>query len=440
MHPTDSVPKKMRLFVVDHMCVLPYGHNRESVALFRRELAANFTESHALVPLALDAGTANARGFTRCLNFPYNAFSYRRFGAWFDRWIKSDQIRIWVQLVLRRIEKVVLTGLMKVLPFDVVLWLTERNWKKLFRTYDFSGDDLIFFPSADFYGAGACLHWIAKGKTRNPPRIHLRMVNVMENASLSSSSAREVLITRVRTAIAQGIDVSMSGETPAYISYLAEKLGRRVEYFPYPLCGNSVPMPRLKPVVAAAIGSGRGDKGYFLWADIAQKTAMLSTEPVAFEIQAMPRQDHEFNPEYEISLANIPNVRVFPATLTDQDMVEFYQRGYVVVLPYDPKVYEYRGSAIMQEAIAYTRPVVCLAGAAYADSVGRYQNGYVCRNIEEMVAAIAECASIPPAEWDRRLKIARKLYAEDVQEAMERILGGERVREHGWRTERVATP
>jgi hypothetical protein len=56
----------------------------------------------------------------------------------------------------------------------------------------------------------------------------------------------------------------MSGETPAYISYLAEKLGRRVEYFPYPLCGNSVPMPRLKPVVAAAIGSGRGDKGYFL--------------------------------------------------------------------------------------------------------------------------------------------------------------------------------
>jgi hypothetical protein len=57
-----------------------------------------------------------------------------------------------------------------------------------------------------------------------------------------------------------------------------------------------------------------------------------------------------------------------------------------------------------------------------------------------MVAAIAECASIRPAEWDRRLKIARKLYAEDVQEAMERILGGERVREHGWRTERVATP
>jgi hypothetical protein len=84
---------------------------------------------------------------------------------------------------------------------------------------------------------------------------------------------------------------------------------------------------------------------------------MLSTEPVAFEIQAMPRQDHEFNPEYEISLANIPNVRVFAATLTDQDLVEFYQRSYVVVLPYDPKVYEYRGSAIMQEAIAYTRPV-----------------------------------------------------------------------------------
>ena len=167
---------------------------------------------------------------------------------------------------------------------------------------------------------------------------------------------------------------------------------------------------------------------------------MLSAEPIVFEVQAMPREDHEFNAEYEISLASIPSVRVFAATLTTQDLVEFYHRSYIVVLPYDPKVYEYRGSAIMQEAIAYTRPVVCLAGAAYAASVRRYQNGYVCSNIEEMIATIADCASIPPTEWDRRLKIARKLYAEDVQKAMKRILGGERLREHGWRTERVPTP
>ena len=425
----DSASRKTRLFVGDHMCVLPYGHSRASVALFRRELEANFTESQALVPLALGAGTADVRDFTRCLNFPYNAFGYRRFGPWCDRWIKNDALRIWVQRVLRRIERVALTRLAKILRFDLLLWLTERNWKKLFRTYDFGRDDLIFFPSADFYGVGACLDWILKSKIKNPPRIHLRMVNVMENASLNPSSAREVLITRVRRAIAQGIDVSLSGETMAYISYLTEKLGEHVEYFPYPLSGDSAPMPRSKPVVAAAIGSGRGDKGYFLWADIAQKTAMLSTEPVLFEIQAMPRQDREFNYEYEMNLASIPNIRVLAATLTEPDMVECYQRSYAVVLPYDPKVYEYRGSAIMQEAIAFCRPVVCLAGAAYADSVKRYQNGYVCRDIEEMVAAISECASISPVEWERRLKIARESYAEDVREAIERILGGSRVKE-----------
>lgn len=419
----DSVRRK-RIFIVDHMCVLPYGHNQGSVALFRRALASDFAESYALVPEVLPIGAAQEKGFTRCLSYPYHAFYYRRFELLLARCIKSKTLRARVQLWLRRAEKVLLTGLASLLRFDVVLWNTERNWRAQFKTYNIGSDDLIFFPSTDYYGAAACLDWIVKGKVDTSPRVHLRMICVMENASLSSSSACDLLLEKVRIAIAEGVDVSVSAETPAYVSYLARKLGEDVSYFPQPLSGDAMPMPSSSPIIAASIGSGRGDKGYFLLADIVRKTAIRSKGRISFEIQSVPPQDHGYRPDYEITLAKIQDVHILPAIMADRELLDLYRRSYVAVLPYDPKTYEHRGSAIFQEAIAFTRPVVCLVGAAFADLIERYKNGYACRDVEDIAAAIVDCTSIPPSEWDRRLTIARSLYEADVKAAIKQVLTG----------------
>jgi glycosyltransferase involved in cell wall biosynthesis len=188
------------------------------------------------------------------------------------------------------------------------------------------------------------------------------------------------------------------------------------------MSGEHMPMPRSEPVIAASIGSGRGDRGYFLIADIVRTSAIASRHPILFEVQSMPQQDHAYRRDYEAILAAMPTVHILPAILTDEEILDCYRRSYVAVLPYDPKVYERRGSAVYQEAIAFTRPVVCLAGTAFADLIERYENGYVCANVDEIVAAIDDCAAVPPAEWDRRLTITRSLYEMDVNGAIRELL------------------
>jgi hypothetical protein len=415
---------RKRIFVVDHMCVLPYGHSQASVALFRRELEAHFTESHAFVPRALPTNSAKEKGFTRCLNYPYNWVHYRRFDFLLDRCIKSQWLRIRLQSRLRLLEGALPRRLARLLGFDPVLRKTERNWETQFKHYGIGSDDLIFFPSTDYYGAAACLGLILKGKAKGQPRLHLRMIGVMENACLTSRTACNLLMERVKEALAEGVDVQVSSETPAYGSYLAKKFGVEVKYFPQPLSGNAIPMPASEHTIAACMGSARSDKGYFLMSEIAEKTALRCGKRVAFEIQSMPASEDAFTPEYDRNLAKGPNVRLLPAILPEGEMLDWYRRSYVVLLPYDPKVYEHRGSAIYQESVAFTRPVVCLAGAAFAEQVGRYQNGYACRDTDELAAAVEDCASVPPSEWDKRLENSRRLYQNDVREAIGQVLVG----------------
>jgi glycosyltransferase involved in cell wall biosynthesis len=419
----DSTVRK-RIFVVDHMCVLPYGHSQASVALFRRELEAYFTESHALVPRALSANSAKKKRFTRCLNYPYNWIHYRRFDFLLNRCLKSQWLRIRLQSRLRLLEADLPRRLARLLGFDPVLRKTERNWERHFKHYGMGSDDLIFFPSTDYYGAAACLGLIMKGKTTDRPRLHLRMIGVMEDACLTSRTARSLLMEKVKEALAQGVDVQVSSETPAYGSYLAEKLGVEVNYFPQPLSGDAISMPAAEPAIAVCMGSARSDKGYFLMKEIAGKTALHCGKRVAFEIQSMPASEDASTPEYDHDLAKAPNVRLLPAILPQGEMFGWYRRSYVVLLPYDPKVYEHRGSAIFQESVAFARPVVCLAGAAFAELVERYQNGYTCRDTDEFAAAVEDCISIAPSEWDRRLEISRRLYQNDAREAIGRVLVG----------------
>ena len=336
--------------------------------------------------------------------------------------LKSQWLRIRLQSRLRVLESALPRRLAHLVGFDPILRRTERNWERQFKHYGIGSDDLIFFPSADYYGAAACLAVILKRKAKDQPRLHLRMIGVMEDASLTSRTPCNLLMEGVREALAQGVDVQVSSETPAYGSYLAEKFGIEVNYFPQPLSGDAIPMPASEPTIAAGMGSARSDKGYFLMTDIAGKTALRCGKRIVFEVQSMPASEDAFTPEYDRELAEEPNVRLLPAVLPQGEMFGWYQRSYVVLLPYDPKVYEHRGSAVFQESVAFTRPVVCLAGAAFAEQVERYQNGFSCRDTDEFAAAVEECASVQPSEWNKRLETSRRLYENDVRAAIGQVL------------------
>jgi hypothetical protein len=413
-----------RAFVVDPMCALSYGHNQASVALFRRALLARFSECIALVPTALPEAAAQEKGFTRCLNYPYNTSYYLRFQGLLMSRVLHPRLRAGFELWLRRGEKVGLSTVARLSGIDLVLNQTRRNWSAQFRRFKMAAGDLIFFPSTDYYGAAACLDHMLSQPASKRPRLHLRMICVMEHASISSPSACDLLMERVRRAVAAGVEVGVSAETPAYAAYLGRRYGVQAAFFPQPLSGDAMPMPAGQPRVVAAIGSGRGDKGYFLMPEIAGKTAERCGNRVSFEFQRMPRQDHGFSAAYEASLATVPNLRVLPAVLSAGELLDGFRRSYVALLPYDPKTFEHRGSAIFQEAIAFARPVVCLAGAAFAELTSRYSNGYACADVDGMARAIAECVAIAPEEWQQRLAVSRARYEADVNLAMAEVFGG----------------
>lgn len=413
---------KKRLFIVDYMCVLPYGHNHGSVALFQRELAPHFDETFACVARPYSVKDALAKGFSRCLYYPYKTIFHVRFDRTLYKLIKNTSLRNFVRRGLRFTENFLLKILVRLFHFDLVMAKVRSNWKHLSCKYNLGQDDFIFFPSADYYGAVSCLDFFIKiGK--QAPRIHLRLIGVMENASIVNRTPLADLLKKVHQALAAGLDVSLSAETPKYADHLSRILNLKVFYFPYPLAGNLCAMPSSRPAIVSSIGQGRKDKGYFQLAYIIRNVGNKHQSEINFEIQSMPEDHTSYGAHYERVLRAMANVKLLEPVLTDEEIDAFFRRTAIILLPYDRSIYALRGSALFQEALAYGRPVICFEGLGFSPLIERYQNGYLCSNLDQFAEAIAECAALDTPVWDQRLASSRRLYADDVKEALRQLLG-----------------
>jgi len=169
------------------MCFLPYGHNRSALSLFQRTLAEVFDEAVALVPTALPDSVAKARGFHSCLNYPYSGVVESRFAPLVNHLMKKPtKSRFYVRETLRRLEFAWLLVETLVRTRDALLSSTERNWQKVFDDYGITSLDSIFFPGTDYYGASTLLTHVMQ-RPEQSPRIHMRMLGVMEHAALWQS-------------------------------------------------------------------------------------------------------------------------------------------------------------------------------------------------------------------------------------------------------------
>jgi glycosyltransferase involved in cell wall biosynthesis len=290
------------------------------------------------------------------------------------------------------------------------------------RRYTITTNDTIFFPSADYYGAITLLDQLMRQPLRRP-KIHMRMIGVTENVAVRNLTSRADLLRRVQEAREAGIDVCLSAETPVYATYLSRVLKGDVFYFPYPLMGPLIPMPRVRPALVTSIGQGRDDKGYFLLADLIRFTGFQKRAELTFAIQSIPGDHPDFCARYERVLEAIPNVKLLPPVLKDEEVADLYHHAAVILLPYNKKSYAMRGSAIYQEATAFGRPVIGLSDVGFADLIERYQNGYICHDLKECADAIYKCLATSPEEWEQRMQESRRLYAADLEVAMHLFLG-----------------
>lgn len=416
-----------RLFLVDHMCVLPYGHNLNALVLFKNILSDGFRETFCLATRDLPDYVEEGADIERVLTYPYAGLverapkklagkeksGDRKPSAGFARRLKS---------LRRPARRAFYTALNEFANYDIVRRRTRGNWRNILKRYGVGSDDVIFFPSAEYFGCLGLLDVLKKMPPAARPKVHFRMIGVMENANYAMRPGRPEFLSAIREALAAGITLGISAETPAYANYIERLAGTPVAYLPYPLANGQAPIRWQETKVVASPGQGRGDKGFFrLYSIIERLNTIGANGPFAFDVQNMRKTDPAFRARYSSLLNQVPGMNLRPARLSQQEIDAVYSGSDILVLPYDPKVYALRGSAVLQEGLAFGRPVVCSDGLGLSEQVERYGCGYLATSDHSFADRINELASLPRQAVIDKMTAARRAYEKDFETGLRAV-------------------
>lgn len=385
-----------RVFVCDPMCVLPFGHNVPAMGYFRDIFKSATTGVFAICCKELPDDIAKANGFTPFFKFYYEDYFPRIKNNSTDAhpqsgWFIDDVERLATQ--------------------DALALLTE---------FEIDAQDTLFHPHLDFYGAVGLLNALKQWPRDRRPRLLLRFIGVMENASHTYRDPLEELIGRLRLAIKDGIEMSFSAETPLYADMLAEKLASIVTVTAYPEMSKPIPMREHGPFVFYCAGSARLDKGFMHLPEIFSAVRRRDPEmTIRFITQMLPAADLKHRMTAARALYSIPGVEVQASAISSGEMIAAYERSHAVLLPYDAATYRYRGSAVLMEAAFHGRPAITLEGTAFAGIARHYNLGVVVDGVSAMVDAIFEMADTKRSVLAGRAAQARHRFHLDNSAAFQ---------------------
>ncbi|WP_379863205.1 glycosyltransferase [Maritalea porphyrae] len=413
-----------RLFLVDHMCVLPFGHNLNAMVLFERELGRFFEGTMCLACSALPDYAEQANQVRRELSFPYDGVLERAAATKRSDGVAVNKTQLGIRPLLnnRLVRKALYTASFEFLGIDIVSGRTLSDWKSIFRRHKISRADAIFFPSAEFYGCVTLLELLGQLPETERPSVHFRFIGVGENVKYSFSQARPIFLDAIRRAKLNGTRLSVSAETPRYVEYLRNILDIDVLFVPYPLASESASIPWRQNKTIASPGQGRADKGFFRLNSIIGEIAEHYPE-VRFEydVQNMRTRDRDYRSRYESGLARIPRMNLRPERLSQDEINSVYEKSDIMLLPYDAETYAMRGSAVYQETLAVGRPVVCSRDLGFSDLVVRYGNGLLAESDTEFADALVELSSWDKKKVEKACRDARNLFERDVESAFTQV-------------------
>jgi glycosyltransferase involved in cell wall biosynthesis len=413
-----------RLFLVDHMCVLPYGHNLNALALFKKAFDPAFSEIISLVPRILPRYIKGTEHLHRVLNFPYTGYLPRPSKKAASPGLTESPPSIFRRRVLDYSALAYMIGVRRlsdVIGVDILRSATRKNWQRIFRQFQIGSDDVILFPSSDFYGVVSLLDFLATRDPLSSPHVHIRLIGVAENGNFSSGSVRPIFLDGLRKALQAGLRISVSAETPKYAHYLERLISAPVTYFPYPPAGEDHPLRWGDVKAICSPGQGRADKGFFRIFPIVSDLFLIGGKKFEIIIQNMRKTDPYYRKRYESILKNLPGVKLLNAQLRQEEIDKSYIDADIIILPYDRDSYALRGSAVYQEVLAFGRPVVCSKGTALADQVVMYGNGYLADSDSEFADQILKLSTKPLSEIKTMVEEARTHYFADFNKALQRI-------------------
>lgn len=393
-----------RLFVADPVCAMEYGHSLNALKYFSDMAAPYFSETHMIASYHLPGETADD-GIDRFFDFYYD-FTLR---------------------IKRR-----------ALPLPLVPATSQHagnrsasvvDFLRLLQKYDMNSADTVMFPSIDYYSALGVFGALRARPPAQRPKLLIRFIGVMENAApeIPGPDALDAVLRQVEFYHAEGGVMTVCAETPKYAARLQKMLKIPVLTVPYfsPVI-EAIGMPVDQPVTFLAGGSARADKGFFrLRSIIEQVNATIDPAQVRFIIQSSP--DHMYNQHagYLRSLQALPNVKMLPGQITYDEIRQSFANSHISLMPYDPEIYEWRGSAMLMESMLFQRLVICQNNTGFSDQAQRYQAGRICSSDAEFANAICIYAQMPSEQLTEYAGLARKYYIQDVDQACRHWITGE---------------
>lgn len=409
-----------RIFIADAVCALPYGHNSQGVRAFTASLARYFETPIPLVcknlPATVEMPPRTDRAFTFYYSDKINLPPDQR------GFIPANLLKPKTRRILKRARAFSIAKLRLPLIKDPHRAKARRDWNQIFRRYGINHQDVIFFPCGDYYSVRGLIHTLDNEPFTQWPVIHIHLINVMENESGPAGGGAAALVKDLLASGVIGRRIFVSAEAPAYAAKLSNLLFTTVPSFAFPPTTELLPLEEKPTFNVAAIGSGRGDKGYFRLADIADHFhSTFPDSPVRFIIQSMSPEYPEYNPAYEKRLRNLGNATITEHRLSAAAMVALYQSSDLLLLPYCRQTYRFRGSAVMSEGYGYGRPIVATAGTAFETMIKRHGNGVACNSDADFCTAIHTLSERQPEQAQAAAISARSSYINEYETAMQRL-------------------
>lgn len=276
--------------------------------------------------------------------------------------------------------------------------------------------DTLCYPSIDFYSLLALVEAIEELREAGSPKLLIRLIGVMETASSAQyAKPLSVALALINRLCEAGLPVRLAAETPRYAEYLAMQLERPVAVAANIELREQVPLPQGNHFTVICPGSARYDKGFLNLADLFSQVRQRDPEMrIRFRTQVLPDRDLKNQIDYLIRLYAIPGTTILPAQLPAEDLVTMYENADLVLLPYAQDVYEFRGSAVLIEAMLSGRHCLALDGPAFVDQMRYFGAGTACSGISDMADKIIACSKESPVRRHARARQARDRFVRDL--------------------------
>ncbi|MDC8753778.1 glycosyltransferase [Erythrobacter sp. sf7] len=292
----------------------------------------------------------------------------------------------------------------------------KKDLARLLKQLEVGGDDTICYPSVDFYSLLALVELIDELRAAGSPKLLIRLIGVMETASSGRySKPLNVTIALINRLFEAGLPVRLAAETPRYAEYLAGQLNRPVAVAANIEIREQVPLPQTEQFTVICPGSARYDKGFLDLAELFSGVRRRDPDMrIRFITQVLPDRDLKHQIDYLVRLYAIPGTTLLPSQLSPVDLAKLYEEADLVLLPYAQDVYQFRGSAVLIEAMMSGRHCLALEGPAFVDQMRYFGSGTACRSIADMADKVIACSMETPLSRHAKASQARGRFVRDL--------------------------